>query len=174
MWDEATRTVSDHVDGSETNVADRKKSTYPGWIQMSFFDPEFWEYNLKMRGNVAEEVGRMGHFLYMKSRLFGYADDLTAHPINITRYGGKDPASITPEAIADESGISISGPVKNELNIQSEIPLKTVRIIDLSGRAVLTHSYSESISVAHLATGIYVVIMETADGQATAVKIIKE
>lgn len=174
MWDEATRTVSDHVDGSETNVADRKKSTYPGWIQMSFFDPEFWEYNLKMRGNVAEEVGRMGHFLYMKSRLFGYADDLTAHPVNITRYGGKDPASITPEAIADESGISISGPVKNELNIQSEIPLKTVRIIDLSGRAVLTQPYSESISVAHLATGIYVVIMETADGQATAVKIIKE
>lgn len=174
MWDEATRTVSDHVDGKETNVADRKKSTYPGWIQMSFFDHDFWEYNLKMRGNVAEEVGRMGHFLYMKSRLFGYSDDLDAHPINITRYGGKDPASITPAAIADESSISISGPIKDQLNILSEIPLKTVRIVDLSGRTVLSRPYSENISVAHIATGIYVVIMETTDGQATAVKIIKE
>ena len=174
MWDEATRTVSDHVNGQETELKDRRDNTLPGWIQMSYFDPEFWEYNLKMRGNVTGEVGRMGHFLYMKSRLFGYADDLDAHPINITRYGGYDPTFITPSTTIEKDNILISGPVKDVLNIVTEQELKTVRISDLSGRIVLNQPYEENISVSHLPAGIYVVLMETIDGQGCVVKIAKE
>ena len=174
MWDETTRTVSDHVHGQETDLKDRRDNTLPGWIQMSYFDPEFWEYNLKMRGNVTGEVGRMGHFLYMKSRLFGYADDLDAHPINITRYGGYDPTSITPSTTIEKDNILISGPVKDVLNIVTEQELKTVRISDLSGRIVLNQPYEENISVSHLPAGIYVVLMETIDGQGCVVKIAKE
>lgn len=174
MWDEVTRTVSDHVNGQETELKDRKDKTYPGWIQMSCFDPEFWEYNLKMRGDVTKEVGRMGHFLYMKSCLFGYADDLDAHPINITRYGGYDPTAITPSTTVGKDNILISGPVKDVLNIVAERELKTVRIADLSGRIMLNQPYEENISVSHLPAGIYVVLMETVDGQGCAVKIVKE
>lgn len=173
MWDEATRTVSDHVNGAEKELKDRRDNTLPGWIQMSYFDPEFWEYNLKMRGNVTEDVGRMGHFLYMKSRLFGYADDLDAHPINITRYGRYDPTAIVP-ATTEKDDILIAGPVKDMLNIVSERELKTVRVIDLSGHILLNQPYEENISVSHLPAGIYIVRMETADGQACMVKIIKE
>lgn len=174
MWDETTRTVSDHVNGQETALKDRRDNTLPGWIQMSYFDPEFWEYNLKMRGNVTGEVGRMGHFLYMKSRLFGYADDLDAHPINITRYGGYDPTAITPSTTVGKDNILISGPVKDILNIVAERELKTVRIADLSGRIMLNQPYEENISVSHLPAGIYVVLMETIDGQGCVVKIVKE
>ncbi|MBX9188757.1 hypothetical protein HCG69_11870 [Bacteroides sp. K03] len=174
MWDETTRTVSDHVNGQETALKDRRDNTLPGWIQMSYFDPEFWEYNLKMRGNVTGEVGRMGHFLYMKSRLFGYADDLDAHPINITRYGGYDPTAITPSTTVGKDNILISGPVKDVLNIVAERELKTVRIADLSGRIMLNQPYEENISVSHLPAGIYVVLMETIDGQGCVVKIVKE
>ena len=174
MWDEATRTVSDHVHGQETELKDRRDNTLPGWIQMSYFDPDFWEYNLKMRGNVTGEVGRMGHFLYMKSRLFGYADDLDAHPINITRYGGYDPTAITPPTTTEKDNILISGLVKDVLNIVSERELKTVKIADLSGRIMLNQPYEENISISHLPTGIYVVLMETVDGQGCVVKIVKE
>ena len=174
MWDEETRTVSDHVHGQETALKDRRDNTLPGWIQMSYFDPEFWEYNLKMRGNVTGEVGRMGHFLYMKSRLFGYADDLDAHPINITRYGGFDPLAITQSTTIEKDNILISGPVKDVLNIVAEREFKTVRIADLSGRIMLNQPYEENISVSHLPAGIYVVLMETIDGQGCVVKIVIE
>ena len=109
------------MNGQETELKDRKDKTSPGWIQMSYFDPEFWEYNLKMRGDVTKEVGRMGHFLYMKSCLFGYADDLDAHPINITRYGGYDPTAITPSTTVGKDNILISGPVKDVLNIVAAV-----------------------------------------------------
>lgn len=173
MWDETTRTVSDHVNGAEKELKDRRDNTLPGWIQMSYFDPDFWEYNLKMRGNVTEDVGRMGHFLYMKSRLFGYADDLNARPINITRYGEGGGTAITPTA-SEKRDVSIVGPVKDVLNIVAEQELKNVRIVDLSGRTLLNQPYEENIPVSHLPAGIYVVFMETAEGQVCAVKIVKE
>ncbi|WP_221659185.1 discoidin domain-containing protein [Bacteroides salyersiae] len=173
MWDETTRTVSDHVNGAEKELKDRRDNTLPGWIQMSYFDPDFWEYNLKMRGNVTEDVGRMGHFLYMKSRLFGYADDLNARPINITRYGEGGGTAITPTA-SEKRDVSIAGPVKDVLNIVAEQELKTVRMVDLSGRTLLNQPYEENIPVSHLPAGIYVVFMETAEGQVCAVKIVKE
>lgn len=174
MWDEETRTVSDHVNGAETDLSKRRNNTLPGWIQMSYFDHDFWEYNLKMRGNVAGDVGRMGHFLYMKSRLFGHADNLDAHPINITRYGGYDPTSIE-QPTFEKNDISIAGPVGDFLHISiaGGQELKSVRILDLTGRVLLNQPYEESISVAHLSHGIYIVLLETADGQVCALKIAK-
>jgi hypothetical protein len=39
---------------------------------------------------------------------------------------------------------------------------------------MLNQPYEENISVSHLPAGIYVVLMETIDGQGCVVKIVKE
>lgn len=174
MWDEESRTVSDHVDGRETDLSKRRNNTLPGWIQMSYFDPDFWEYNLKMRGNVAGDVGRMGHFLYMKSRLFGCADDLDARPINITQYGGNDPTSIE-QPLFEKKNISVTVSVEDFLHVATAgYELKNIRILDLGGRVLLNQPYEENISVSHLAHGIYILLLETTDGQVCALKIAKK
>lgn len=95
-------------------------------------------------------------------------------PSILPRYGGYDPTAITPSTTVGKDNILISGPVKDVLNIVAERELKTVRIADLSGRIMLNQPYEENISVSHLPAGIYVVLMETVDGQGCAVKIVKE
>lgn len=71
-----------------------------------------------------------------------------------------------------DSKIYIQNPVKEELYIDSDAAVLSVKVIDLSGK-ILCQSAASTVNVSNLVKGIYLVQIETIEGK-TVKKIIKE
>lgn len=170
MYDEATHTVSYKVDGTTPGSEKRPSAAKVGWVLLSIVDPGLYDYLLTMPGNTATDPGLMAHFLYAKSKLFG-VKGFTAAPIDLSNYGKGTGIGSTKTA---SENICVSGPVEGRLFIETGLPLKSVKIIGMDGRVLINQPFGPEVSVAHLPAGVYVVLVETIDGQDCVVKILKE
>ncbi len=170
MYDEATHTVSYKVDGTTPGSEKRPSAAKAGWVLLSIVDPGLYDYLLTMPGNTATDPGLMAHFLYAKSKLFG-VKGFTAAPIDLSNYGKGTGIGSTKTA---SENICVSGPVEGRLFIETGLPLKSVKIIGMDGRVLINQPFGPEVSVAHLPAGVYVVLVETIDGQDCVVKILKE
>ncbi len=70
------------------------------------------------------------------------------------------------DELAVGSVVVYPNPASDVLNIQSELQIATIQIVDLSG-VVVANSTENAISVAHLASGMYVINVTTDSGVAT-------
>jgi len=85
--------------------------------------------------------------------------------------------TIASVGIAETQASTISiypNPAQNTLYIQSSETIEQVRVYDISGRELIQLPYpAQSIDINHLATGIYLVKVRTAQGE-TIKKIVKQ
>ena len=78
----------------------------------------------------------------------------------------------------ESSAIFVSNPVSDRLQIESELPLKSVRVYSLLGQQVAGENYLGStkinIETENWKAGVYIVSIETESGSINEVRIIKE
>lgn len=170
MFDPETKTVSHKVDGSGNRVNAAKA----GWVLSSIIDPDFYHYMCSLGGNTQTDVGLMGHFLFTKSKLFG-TEGFTPQPIDVAKYGGYTPGGSTGLAERPSAAkVTLLSPVRDLLYVETSMEVTKIKVIDLNGLVLINQGFAEITPVAHLANGIYLVQLETAEGKVITCKIVKE
>jgi hypothetical protein len=75
-----------------------------------------------------------------------------------------------------ENNISIyPNPSSDYITILAKnIPIKNIKIIDLTGKLIYENTFIEKVNVSNLKTGMYVIQIESKDGKQTVHKFIKK
>lgn len=80
--------------------------------------------------------------------------------------------------LASNSSYLFPNPCTNQLNISSDLPIRTVQLFDLSGKSILNQTFDTqqntyTIDVNHLAKGLYIAQLQSEKGK-QFVKVLKE
>jgi hypothetical protein len=101
----------------------------------------------------------------------------TTNAVRTVLYAKNDGSGVTESR--DVEGLTVApNPVKNVVNVVSGEALKTIAVVDMDGRAVLSVNAAGknvlNINAAALSNGMYIVKVIAESGNMSAVKIIKE
>ena len=117
-----------------------------------------------------------GEVIYIQlisaSQVWGYNDNLQSSIINICAF---DASSLTNTPTAKPMLSYYSNPMGNRLRVESPYNIQSLAVYDLVGREVLTKSPQKqklTLDTYSLAPGVYLLNVQTAEGQQT-VKLIK-
>ena len=114
----------------------------------------------------------------MRVRLYGAVSNPNTTPCGNSFYGQVEDYSVNigQLSVSDASKVSLKyypNPVKDILNISSEVKIKSISVYNAAGQMIASNVNSDSIDMSHLSTGIYLIKTDVA-GQIQTFKVIKK